>query len=110
MRDQGHGAGETIQYDHMAVTYSLIGIDDMLDQSNHSVVSHFCRRVRIRSKTLSRDHGGRDVLIHDAVPAGDAKFANGYWYVHYLAEPLTVRATVRPTDQILVLLDRGRTA
>jgi hypothetical protein len=109
MRDQGHGAGETIQYDHMAVTYSLIGIDDILDRSNP-----FRRLAFLPGKnplqTLSREHGGRDVLIHDAVPAGDAKFANGYWYLHYLAEPLTVRATVPQTDQILVLLDRGRTA
>jgi hypothetical protein len=93
---------------HMAVTYSLIGIDDVLDRSNPFRRLAFLPAGKNPLETLSREHGGRDVLIHDAVPAGDAKFANGYWYVHYLAEPLTVRATVRPTDQILLLLDRGR--
>jgi hypothetical protein len=93
---------------HAAVTYSLVGIDDLLDRSKPFRRLAFLPARRNPLETLSQEHRGRKVVIHETLPARDAKFASGYWYVHYVEKAPTVTATVQPTNQILRLLDHGR--
>src|SRR4051794_17514059 len=96
---RGH-RGQRSPIGPQAVTYSLRGIDDLLDPPKPFRRLAFLPTGKDPQETLSRHHGQPGVLVHDAEPATDGAFANRYWYVHYVKEPPTVTAAVRSTEQI----------
>ena len=88
-----------------AVTYSLIGCDDILDSKNP-----FRRIVFLPEGAEAADVLKRwDVRIHASVAASDPTLSGLFWYVHYVEQPPTVTATVMATAQILVLIEQGLT-
>ncbi len=91
---------------HKAVTYSLIGCDDILDPATPFRRLAFLPEGDDPAEALK--HYLWDVLIHATVAATDPTFANRFWYVQYVEEPPTVIATVLATAQILLLLERRR--
>jgi hypothetical protein len=94
---------------YKAVSYSLIGLDDILDPANPF------RRVTLLpewadpTESLMHQHHHRKLLIHAIVVASDRTLANGFWYVHYDAKLQDPNCLVMTTAQILILLEQGHT-
>lgn len=98
--------GRASYMDHVAVSYSLPG----LDEAPHS--GHLIRRVvfvphrQLLKQAIAQHHRRQKVLIHDSISALDSSLAGRHWHVNYSENAATV-ADVCSTDRIINLLERG---
>lgn len=93
---------------YKAVTYSVIGIDDILDPANPFRRIAFLPEGADPAESLKHHYQTSNVLIHATVDATDPTLANRFWYVHY-AEYSPSSIGVMATAQILLILKQGRT-
>lgn len=94
---------------HKAVTYSIIGIDDILNPAKPFRRFAFLPKEANPAESLKRQHRPSDVLIHDIVDARDPTLASRFWYVYYMKQPSTNNHAVLATEKILLFLDQGLT-
>lgn len=92
---------------HNAVTYSLLGCDDIGDRANPFRRLAFVPAGKDPAEQLVRRPW--TLLLHETRPATDATLEQGYWCVQCVEEPPTVLWKVLSTTEILLLLDRGLT-
>ena len=93
---------------HKVVTYSIVGIDDILDPAKPFRRVVFLPEGADPAESLKLQHQPRGVLIHGNVAASDPTLAGRFWYVHYKEQPPAVIEAILATAQILHLLAKGQ--